>query len=226
MLKIDRVVQSCEIVDNTKYDSRIFNENYTLIPEENGTITVKTNVGKTIGKGLNDGVFVSEFKMYNETIVGGLGLKLIRNNIMEFMIDIETEFKMIDCKNIVISFHNALTEFDCKRITNTFKAEKGVKRDKQTLIGVKGYKNNHYQIKLYSKCEERKIPSYDRDIIRFEVILDKYSIDTLKLTTEINDIKIKEFMKEFLGVWKKAIGRKNRHSTNTFELIARIEENL
>ncbi|MGL5971911.1 MAG: hypothetical protein ACRCZL_07945 [Cetobacterium sp.] len=47
-----------------------------------------------------------------------------------------------------------------------------------------------------------------------------------ELNKDISVVKRKEFMKEFLGVWKKAIGRKNRHSTNTFELIARIEENL
>lgn len=225
-MKIDRVVQSCKIVDDTKYNTRISKQDYTAIPEENGTVTLRSNPGKTIAKGLNVGVEVKDFKLYNRSLMEGLGLDLIRNNVLEFMEDIETDFKMIDCKNIVVSFHNALTEFGCKRITNTFKGEKGVKRDRQSLIGIKGYKNNNYQIKLYSKNEERMIPTYDKDLIRIEIILDKRAIDTLKVQKDIDDIKVIEFLKMFLEVWKRVVGRANQHNKPTLNLIKMIENKI
>lgn len=225
-MKIDRVVQLCRAKEGTEFKTRISTKDFTVVPEENGLYTVKTNPGKTIGQGNNIGVEVREFKMCNETILDGLGLKLERNNLLEFMEDIEIKHKMIEHKNIITSFHNALTEFGCKRITNTFKTEKGIRREKQSLIGAKGYKNNHYSIKLYSKHEEKGLKGYDEDKIRIEVVLDSRAIDKLKLTKEVKEKPVIDFLIEVLNIWEKVLGRKNRYSIPTFELIAEIRNKI
>ncbi|MGL4999085.1 MAG: hypothetical protein ACRC5T_08980 [Cetobacterium sp.] len=221
-MKIDRINQSCSVTCGTKYKTRISKLGYTVTPEENGTFTVKSNVGKILGKGSNVGIDIKDFKVTNNTLLEGLGLELIRNNLLEFMEDIETDYKLIDYKNIIITFHNALTEFGCKRITNTFKSEKGVLRNKQDLIGVKGFKNNNYQIKLYSKHEEQGLTKYEKDLIRIEIILDSRAIDKLKIKKEVTEEKVIEFLLEFLELWKKKVGRANQHSKNTLDLIEKI----
>lgn len=225
-MKIDRVIQLCKAKEGTEFKTRISTKDFVVVPEENGFFTVKTNPGKTIGQGNNIGVEVGEFKMHNETMLDGLGLELERNNLLEFMEDIEIKHKMIENKNIIISFHNALTEFGCKRITNTFKGEKGVRREKQSLIGAKGYKNNNYSIKLYSKHEEQGLKGYDKDKIRIEVVLDSRAIDKLKLSKELKEKPVIDFLIEILDIWEKVLGRKNRYSIPTFELIAEIRNKI
>jgi hypothetical protein len=221
-MKIDRTIQSCLNLDELPLTTRIFTKDYIMVPEENGTITLKSNSGKTVGGGNNIGVKIGDFEMYNKSLMDGLGLKLIRNNLLEFCIDVEFNYKMIEHKNIAISFHNALTEFGCKRITNTFKTKKGVERKNQPVIGVKGYKNNNYGIKLYSKCEEVFLASYSTDIIRFEVVVDNRAINKLELVKTINKELIIDFINGFFQVWKKAIKRKNRYTIPTFDLIEEL----
>lgn len=225
-MKIDRVVQLCKAKEGTEFKTRVSTKDFTVVPEENGFFTVKTNPGKTIGQGNNVGVEVGEFKMHNETMLDGLGLELERNNLLEFMEDVEIGYKMTEHKNIIISFHNALTEFGCKRITNTFKAEKGVRREKQALIGVKGYKNNNYSIKLYSKHEEQGLKGYDEDKIRIELIIDSRAIDKLKLSKDIKEKPVIDFLIEILDIWEKVLGRKNQYTKPTFELIAEIRNKI
>ncbi|MGL5901639.1 MAG: hypothetical protein ACRCZO_03065 [Cetobacterium sp.] len=223
-MKIDRTIQSCLNLDEMPLTNRVSTKDYIMVPEENGTITLKSNVGKTIGGGNNIGVAIGDFEMYNKSLIDGLGLELIRNNLLEFCIDVEFPHKMIDHKNIAISFHNALTEFGCKRITNTFRAEKGVHRNNQFLIGVKGYKNNNYGIKLYSKNEELVLSSYDTDIIRFELVVDNRAINKMKLVKTINKELVIDFINEFFFVWKKSLKRKNRYTIPTFDLIEKLIE--
>ena len=225
-MKIDRVVQSCKAKEGTEFKTRVSTKDYVVVPEENGMFTVKSNPGKTLGKGNNIGVRLEDFEMYNQTTLEGLGLELVRNNLLEFMEDIEIKHKMIEHKNIIISFHNALTEFGCKRITNTFKAEKGIKREKQALIGAKGYKNNNYSIKLYSKHEEQGLKSYDEDKIRIELIVDARAIDKLKISKIIKLKPVHAFMLELLEVWEKVLGRKNQHTKPTFEIIEKIRNKI
>ncbi|MGL4652703.1 MAG: hypothetical protein ACRDA2_02260 [Cetobacterium sp.] len=225
-MKIDRIIQSCLNIHEIPLTTRIFTKDYIMVPEENGTITLKSNSGKTVGRGNNIGVAIGDFEMYNKSLIEGLGLQLIRNNLLEFCIDVEFDYKMIDHKNIAISFHNALTEFGCKRITNTFKTEKGVSRKNQALIGVKGYKNNNYGIKLYSKNEELVLKAYDTDIIRFELVVDNRAIDKMKLVKTVNEELVIDFVNEFFSVWKQTLKRKNRYTIPTFDLIQKLIETM
>lgn len=231
MIKIDRVLQKVRYIGEGEIKNKIITNDYILSPEtENKVLTLKTNIGKTLNNGLNDGATIEDFNLCNKNILEGLNLELLNNKTIEFCIDIPTDSKMIDNKIFAVSFHNALSKFNCKRVTNTFKAEKDISREKQSIIGVKGFlKGNHTSIKLYSKQEEREKEGYLQDIIRFEIILDTYSLERLGLDIKISDNGLDPlitFIKTFLNTWRAALGKKNRYSKKVFELIDFVENEV
>ncbi|MGL4901827.1 MAG: hypothetical protein ACRC3I_01955 [Cetobacterium sp.] len=56
--------------------------------------------------------------------------------------------------------------------------------------------------------------------------MDSRAIDKLKLSKELKEKPVIDFLIEILDVWEKVLGRKNRYSIPTFELIAKIRNKI
>lgn len=217
-MKIDRIEQTVE-VQEINFNYQIKNINYTITPIGEGKATLKTNPGKTLNNGINLGAEPNEAKEINNKILKGLNVRLLKNNNIEYCIDISTNFKLIDNRHILKTFLKALEINKYKSGKVDFKIEKNKWIDKASLKGLKGYKTSR-ALKIYSKCEEQGINDFNGDLIRLELILGARALEQNKIE-DISDVeKAKQELKEFLDTMLKVLPEKmNRYSIITKMLV-------
>lgn len=225
MLKIDRIEQNVRL--NSEY--QYYNEkqrDYTLtILGENNAI-LKTNPGKTLNElGMNLGASPQEAEYINNLIVQRLELSVINNKTIEYCMDIEVDFKLVEHKHIINTFLKALEMHGYKSGKLDFKVAKGKNIAKSDWKGIKGYKRSR-AIKLYSKYEEQELGHLEGDLIRIELVLNAKALEQNDVYCISDDGVAKEEIREFLGSMKSTISRVNQYSKPTLELIEKAVKSL
>lgn len=227
-LKIDRVLTKTDTGDiKTCIDGGdTFNlKNYG----EHGIL--KTNVGKVLNEGLNMGATPKEAQTGINDICDGLEINIIKHNVVEYCIDVVTDFKLRDNKNIFDTFSKMLGELKfkdtCISYDNTGKEKTISKQLNKNMKGIKG-KKSRCALKLYSKLEEKGFQGEcDKDIIRFEVILYSRALDIYKIENLEEVQKVKEEILKYIEIWEKTLPKKvNRYTKNTKALIEMIRTSL
>lgn len=224
-MRIDKIEQTVA-VQMIELNYQIKNTNYTITPIGEGRATLKTNPGKTLNKlGINLGVDPGEAREINRKIIEGLGVKLLSNNSIEYCVDIQTDFKLINNKHILKTFLKALQIHKYKSAKIDFKIQKGKWVDKADLKGLKGYKKSR-ALKIYSKYEEQDLGHLKGDLIRLELILGVRALEQNKIE-DISDIeKAKQEIREFLGTMRGQIVRSNQYSKPTIILIEKLMQEI
>lgn len=225
-MKIDKIEQTVEI-QVTDYDHQIKNVNFTITPIGENKAILKTNPGKTLNKlGINLGADPKEAQEVNEKIIKELGVKLLRNNSIEYCIDVPTDFKLVNNKYILKTFLKALEIHKYKNGKIDFKIEKDKWIDKTDLKGMKGYKTSR-TLKLYSKYEEQGLNYLVGDLIRLELVLGTRALEQNNVDIISNIEKAKQELREFLWTMIEMLPRTmNRHSITTKILIETLLRNL
>lgn len=225
MLKIDRIEQNVELKEGVFYPN-IKEKDYTLSIGEGTNAVLKSNPGKTLNEyGMNLGAEPREAKLINDLIIERLELKILDNKTIEYCLDIETDFKLVDNKHILKTFLKALEIHKYKNGKIDFKIEKDKWIDKAALKGLKGYKRSR-ALKIYSKYEEQGLGELEGDLIRIELVLNNKALEQNKIN-DISDVeKAKQEIKEFLLTMRGQIIRVNRYSKNTIFLIEKAIEKL
>lgn len=201
---------------------------YTPVNETNGML--KVNIGKSKNKGLiNLGEKPKVVKSEIENILNEKKLAIDNLKSIEYCINIETDFKLVDNKNILETFNKALAiqKYKSGKVDYIIDEDKNIKNSKWK--GIKGYKTAR-SIKLYSKYEENKnIEATDivGDLLRLELIFSKRVIEQNKIK-DISDVeKAKNEMKDFLKIWKGILPEKiNRYTKITKEVIKKLTDEL
>lgn len=224
-MKIDKIEQTVNM-ENANINFQMRNIDFTITPTGDNKAILKTNPGKTLNNGLNLGAGPDEAKEINNKILEGLNVRLLKNNNIEYCIDVCTDFKLIDNKHILKTFLKALEIHKYKSGKVDFKIEKNKWIDKASLKGLKGYKTSR-ALKMYSKCEEQGINDFNGDLIRLELILGARALEQNKIE-DISDVeKAKQELKEFLDTMLKVLPNKmNRYSVTTKALIEQLLKEL
>lgn len=224
-MKIDKIEQTVNM-ENANINFQMRNIDFTITPTGDNKAILKTNPGKTLNNGLNLGAEPNEAKEINNKILEGLNVRLLKNNNIEYCVDVFTDFKLIDNKHILKTFLKALEIHKYKSGKVDFKIEKNKWIDKASLKGLKGYKTSR-ALKIYSKCEEQGINDFNGDLIRLELILGARALEQNKIE-DISDVeKAKQELKEFLDTMLKVLPNKmNRYSVTTKALIEQLLKEL
>lgn len=225
-MKLDKIEQTVEI-QRIEYNHQLKNADYTLTPIGDMKAILKTNPGKTLNEfGINLGATPGEAEEINEKIIEGLGVKLLSNNSIEYCIDVNTTFKLVNNKHILKTFLKALEIHKYKNGKLDLKIEKDKWIDKSELKGFKGYKTCR-AIKLYSKYEEQGLNNLDGDLIRLELVLGAKALKQNKVEKISNVEKARQELREFLWTMIEMLpARMNRHSIPTKILIKKLLKNL
>ncbi|MGL4425406.1 MAG: hypothetical protein ACRCZ0_00555 [Cetobacterium sp.] len=218
MLKIDRVEQNVKLNENFIYYTSKENDYTLTILDENNAI-LKTNCGKSLNEnGRNLGAEPIVAEQLSELIIKRLELKLLSNKTIEYCIDIETNFKLVENKHIINTFLKTLELHKYKSGKLDFKVSKDKNIQKSDWKGIKGYKTSR-AIKLYSKNEEQEIELLESDLIRIELILNARALEQNNIL-KISDVESARIeLKEFLLSMRATISKVNRYSKNTVYLI-------
>lgn len=112
MIKIDKVEQ---LVDITEYEGALTTspqEDYQFIKLDcdNKKAVIRTNVGKANHEyGLNYGASIPQVRTFNKLQLQTLKLKLIKNNSIEFCIDVTSKYRIYEFDNekLFNAFRNA-----------------------------------------------------------------------------------------------------------------------
>ncbi|MGL5984964.1 MAG: hypothetical protein ACRCZ1_06860 [Cetobacterium sp.] len=218
MLKIDRVEQNVELNENFIYYTSKENDYTLTILDENNAI-LKTNCGKSLNEnGINIGAEPIKAEQLSDLIIKRLELKLLSNKTIEYCIDIETNFKLVENKHIINTFLKTLELHKYKSGKLDFRVSKNKNIQKSDWKGIKGYKKSR-AIKLYSKNEEQEIELLESDLIRIELILNARAIEQNNIL-KISDVESARIeLKEFLLSMRATISKVNRYSKNTVYLI-------
>ncbi|MGL5057971.1 MAG: hypothetical protein ACRC6A_11500 [Fusobacteriaceae bacterium] len=225
MLLLDRIEQSVELNEELQYYNTK-DKDYTLTIVGEKDAILKTNPGRTLNDGgMNLGASPMEAEKINKMIVERLGLKVIGNKTIEYCLDIETDFKLVDNKHILKSFLKALAIHKYRSGKIDFVIQEDKWLDKSSLKGLKGYKTSR-AMKIYSKLEEQGIGEVEGDLVRIELILGARALEKNKVKNISDVSKAVEEMKEFLISMRSTIKRANRYSKNTVYIIEKALEKL
>lgn len=224
-MKIDKIEQTVDI-QGIDFNYQQKNQDYTLTPIGDNKATLKTNPGKTLNEfGINLGAEPREAQEINKNIIEGLGVKLLSNNNIEYCIDVNTDFKLINNKHILKTFLKALEIHKYKSGKIDFKIEKDKWIDKAELKGLKGYKKSR-ALKIYSKYEEQDLGHLEGDLIRLELILGARALEQNKIENIADVEKAKQEIREFLGTMRGQIQRSNQYSKPTIILIEKLIQEI
>lgn len=225
-MQIDRIEQ---IICTKNLDlKKIKSNNYFSITlKKNNQAILTTNPGKMINRNLNLGAYPIVAELINFEILKLLKIKVIKHQRIEYCIDIETPFKLINNKHIINVFYKILRDFNynCGKLDFTPNDKNSI----QTAYwkGIKGYKCGR-TIKLYSKWEEQRINlNSDTDLLRLEISFGKRVIFQNKIKN-ISDIKKpkEELLEIILFCEKNYLKRINRYSKNTQNVISLLKQKL
>lgn len=223
-MKIDRIEQTVDL-ENANIFYQLKNVDFTITPMGENKALLKTNPGKTLNNGLNLGADPKTAKEINNQILEGLNVRLLNNNNIEYCIDVQTDFKLVNNKHILKTFLKALEIYKYKSGKIDFKIEQGKWIDKAELKGLKGYKKSR-ALKLYSKYEEQGLNDLEGDLIRLELIFGYRAIEQNKIN-DISDVeKATQELKEFLTTMESLVTKVNQHSKPTKELISKFKMEL
>lgn len=224
MLKIDRLLIYVSL-NNKKITSKIINKNFVLEPFKEDIAILKINLGKIENNGVNLGIAPNELKAYLEEVYNKTDLYFKKFKTIEYCIDIETNFKLIDNKFILKSFDIVLLDNGYKSGKLDYTREKGKSINENKWKGIKGYKTSK-TLKLYSKIEEKKI-STNNDLIRIELTYNDRVITTSKIKNIDDTKKAKEEINKVLTEWeKKFSGKGNQHINKVRTIIKKFQEKL
>ncbi len=212
-MKIDRIEQIVS-AKNVDLFYRIKSKDFVITPIGENLAHLKTNPGKTINNGMNLGALPSVAELINYEIIKNLKLELINLNKIEYCIDIETPFKLVDNKHILKTFYKALIHFHYKRGKLDFITDKNLNIENTHWKGLKGYKTDR-SIKLYSKFEEKNIIS-EIDLLRLELSFGKRTIEQNEINNITNTEKARKELLEFVLYCDETLLKNvNRYSKNT-----------
>lgn len=226
MIKIDKVEQ---LVDITEYEGALTTspqENYQFIKLDcdSKKAVIRTNVGKAIHEhGLNYGASIPQVRTFNKLQLQTLKLKLIKNNSIEFCIDVVSKYKIyeFDNKKLFDAFRNA------GRKLGILVPNNGRNRVDDDIL-VNGQLIEDIQVsqtmgkgviyKFYDKSrqwlEKDKI-DIGYQVYRFEI---KFNATMLN-TKGFKDNSFKLKAKAFLEQWKFELGKVSKSNKKERDLI-------
>lgn len=223
-MKIDRITQIVDITDSSI--ERYKTNNYELKLQDNNKGVLITNPGKILNDRINLGAYPACAKKIISKIHQDLGVTFIQNKTIEYCIDIETNFKLINHKNIINTFREVLT------LMNYRSGKLDIDNSSDTTIqncswkGIKGYKSGR-TLKLYSKACEKMIDIGNKDIIRIELCLNKKPLYQNKINDITNTTKANEEFLMLVKLWKGLMPKKkNKYTIPSFFIIEKLEHRI